>query len=211
MFSSRLEEKLTNIFRIFINSMIAYFTSKVGDKGIPGLLSLMVYCYWSGILHCQAVKWISTFISPFSCLPAIPWLWECTEVLTMRLLVVSCAPVVSSFTLSLACLLLTAITVNDTCSHGLSFPLRPLVVLQSAPSPSLSVFPVFLLSSTHSHTWWHCCSDHVSVCVPSLPTCQHCFDVFPTCPCVSVHQCDGWFLVEPDISLRWRWHIRWVT
>lgn len=55
----------------------------------------------------------------------------------MRLLVVSCAPVVSSFTLSLACLLLTAITVHNTCSHSESFPLHPLVVLRSAPSASV--------------------------------------------------------------------------
>lgn len=55
----------------------------------------------------------------------------------MRLLVVSCAPVVSSFTLSLACLLLTAITVHNTCSHSESFPLHPLVVLWSAPSASV--------------------------------------------------------------------------
>lgn len=55
----------------------------------------------------------------------------------MRLLVVSCAPVVSSFTLSLACLLLTAITVHNTCSHSESFPLHPLVVLRSAPSASM--------------------------------------------------------------------------
>lgn len=55
----------------------------------------------------------------------------------MRLLVVSCAPVVSSFTLSLACLLLTAITVHNTCSHSESFPFHPLVVLRSAPSASV--------------------------------------------------------------------------
>lgn len=55
----------------------------------------------------------------------------------MRLLVVSCAPVVSSFTLSLACLLLTAITVHNTRSHSESFPLHPLVVLRSAPSASV--------------------------------------------------------------------------
>lgn len=55
----------------------------------------------------------------------------------MRLLVVSCTPVVSSFTLSLACLLLTAITVHNTCSHSESFPLHPLVVLRSAPSASV--------------------------------------------------------------------------
>ena len=75
----------------------------------------------------------------------------------MRLLVVSCAPVVSSFTLSLACLLLTAITVRNTCSHGGSFPLRPLAVLQSAPislslsaSPSLS--PPVLHTQSHTVT-----------------------------------------------------------
>lgn len=65
----------------------------------------------------------------------------------MRLLVVSCAPVVSSFTLSLACLLLTAITVHNTCSHSESFPLHPLVVLRSAPSAS-----VHHSVSKHTHT-----------------------------------------------------------
>lgn len=37
------------------------------------------------------------------------WLWEWSEVPTMRLLVVSCASLVSSFTLNLACLLLMTV------------------------------------------------------------------------------------------------------
>lgn len=151
----------------------------------------MACWYWSGMLYCQAVKWVSTSISPFSRLPAFPRLWEWTEVLTMRLLVVSCAPVVSSFTLSLACLLLTAITAHDTCSHDGSFPLHPLVILQRAPSPSVSVCPsVVLLSSTHrhTHTQCRCSSDHVFVCVLTLTTWQRCFDVSPSAPlCVSIH------------------------
>lgn len=69
----------------------------------------------------------------------------------MRLLVVSCAPVVSSFTLSLACLLLTAITVHNTCSHSESFPLHPLVVLRSVPSAS-----VHHSVSRHTHTHTLC-------------------------------------------------------
>ncbi len=112
----------------------------------------------------------------------------------MRLLVVSCAPVVSSFTLSLACLLLTAITVHDTCSYDGSFPLHPLVILQSSPSCACVPLSLFLLSSTHSRTQWHFSSDHVSVCVFTLPTCQRCFDVFscrPT-PLVSVRPLVWW-------------------
>lgn len=94
----------------------------------------------------------------------------------MRLLVVSCAPVVSSFTLSLACLLLTAITVHNTCSHSESFPLHPLVVL---------LFTCFV-------------SDHVSVCFFTLSSCQLCLDFFF---CQSVAQvftsvmCEFWWNV----------------
>lgn len=75
----------------------------------------------------------------------------------MRLLVVSCAPVVSSFTLSLACLLLTAITVRGTCGrHDGSFPLHPLVALQSAPSsPSVLVSLSPFLSSCLPHIVTH--------------------------------------------------------
>lgn len=96
----------------------------------------------------------------------------------MRLLVVSCAPVVSSFTLSLACLLLTAITVHNTCSHSESFPLHPLVVLRSAPSASVH-HSVSKHTHTHTHSVpWCFVSDHVSVCFFTLSSCQLCFDFF---------------------------------
>lgn len=107
----------------------------------------------------------------------------------MRLLVVSCAPVVSSFTLSLACLLLTAITVHDTCSHGGSFQLRPLVTLRSAPFLPLCLRPPPLLSVFHtqSHTvtllLWSC----LCLCLypPHLLTLFGCFFSWPlvsVCP-----------------------------
>lgn len=81
----------------------------------------------------------------------------------MRLLVVSCAPVVSSFTLSLACLLSTAITVRDTCSLR-RIPSTP-PPRRAAECPLVPLCPSrFLLSFTHSRTRWHCSSDHVSVC-----------------------------------------------
>lgn len=122
----------------------------------------------------------------FQLSPAIPRLWERTEVLTMRLLVVSCAPVVSSFTLSLACLLLTAITVHNTCSHSESFPLHPLVVPLLPPCTTLC-------ANTHTHTL---CPDAASqimslfVSSPSPPAssvliffCQSVAQVFTSVMC----------------------------
>lgn len=126
----------------------------------------------------------------------------------MRLLVVSCAPVVSSFTLSLACLLLTAITVHDTCDCDGPFPL---VIVQSAPFyPSVSVS---LSLSSVFHTQSHMLTLLlISLFVFTLPTCQLCCDVFPcrapSCPSPSVMSEFWWNLTSrpsgddmPDESL----------
>lgn len=108
----------------------------------------------------------------------------------MRLLVVSCAPVVSSFTLSLACLLLTAITVHDTCSYDGSFPLHPLVVLQSAPFSLLCLRPslsFFCLPHTvaHGDTSSLIMSLFVSLPSPPASTVLMCLCAgTPTPPCV---------------------------
>lgn len=118
--------------------------------------------------------------------PTIPRLWEWTRVPTMRLLVVSCAPVVSSFTLSLACLLLTAITVHSTCSHSGSFPVRPLVILQSAPFFLCVPLSPFCLphAVTHSDTASLIMSLFVSSPIPSANAVWTCFWLVP-CVCLS--------------------------
>lgn len=96
---------------------------------------------------------------------------------------------------------------HDTCSYGGSFPLHPLAVLQSAPLLPLRLrtpLCLILLSFTHSHTRRHSSSDHVSVCVFTLPICQRCFDVFPcrpSPPLVSVHPPVWW--VNPSGT----WHL----
>lgn len=124
----------------------------------------------------------------------------------MRLLVVSCAPAVSSFTLSVACLLLTAIAVHDTCDCDGPFPL---VIVQSAPfypCVSVSLSSVF---HTQSHTLTLLL---MSLFVFALPTCQLCCDGFPcrapSCPSASVMSEFWWNLTSrpsgddmPDESL----------
>lgn len=72
----------------------------------------------------------------------------------MRLLVVSCAPLVSTFTLSLACLLLTAITIYDTCDCDGLFPR-----LQIAP-----FYPSCLSSVLHTVTQADT-APHFAVCL----------------------------------------------
>lgn len=123
----------------------------------------------------------------------LDWVW--TEVLTMRLLVVSCAPLVSSFTLSLACLLSAAITVHDTR--------RTLSTAATAASPSMFLFLCLFLPHTVAHgdrrLWSGLC-----LYPPHLPTLlQVCWlpapRVLPSPICD-----DEWILVEPDITLHWR-------
>lgn len=145
--------------------------------------------YWLG----RPVKWVSACSAP-CCRSLIPSRWEGTEVLTMRLLVVSCAPLVSSFTLSLACLLLTAISMH--IKHDCEGP-EP-----NLQSPSVSVcvlLPVSCLLK-RSHTY----SLSILLFDFTLPSCHGCFDVFLLLGSLL-------FLQELDFSPRWRWHARWVT
>lgn len=125
------------------------------------------------------MKWVSACSSPCCC-SLIPHWWEGTEVLTIRLLVVSCAPLVSSFTLSLACLLLTAISMH--IQHDCEGPVPNL----QSPTYCLSVS--FCLSPV-SHTVTHLnCSSFFCLTSPFPPVmdvlmCFSCwvFSCSPSC------------------------------
>lgn len=90
------------------------------------------------------MKWVLACSSPCCC-SLIPLRWEGTEVLTMRLLVVSCAPLFFSFTLSLACLLLTAISMH--IKHDCEGPVPNL----QSPTYCLSVSCLSPVSSLVTH------------------------------------------------------------
>lgn len=125
------------------------------------------------------MKWVSTCSSPCRRSP-IPSRWGGTEVLTMRLLVVSCAPLVSSFTLSLACLLLTAISMH--IKHDCEGPLPKLQSPTYCLSVSSCLSPVPHCSSSF-------CLTSPSPPVVDVLTCFSCWA--PTCSssCVASELC----------------------
>lgn len=132
----------------------------------------------------------------------------------MRLLVVSCAPLVSSFTLSLACLRSTAVTVHDAAETD-PFHAAHLSYCGGTPFYAYTSSCLSFVFHTQSHTLMLLL---MSRFVFTLAACQLCFDVlcppgppsplFPPCPSASVMSELRWNLTShpsgddtPDESL----------
>lgn len=92
----------------------------------------------------------------------------------MRLLVVSCAPLVSSFTLSLACLRLTAVPVHGAAETD-PFHAAHLSYGGGTPFCAYASSCLSFVFHTQSHTLMLLL---MSCFVFTLATCQLCFDVF---------------------------------
>lgn len=124
-----------------------------------------------------------------------------TQVLTMRLLVVSCALLVSSFTLSLACLLFMGISTRIH-HHGEGPGFQTCTV----PPTVCVLLPVSCPSHTHTLQLLF-----ILLFDFTLPSCHGCFDVFlllPPTPSSPSSCVVGELCWNPDFSPQWRGHAR---